>query len=251
MTEAQTVCISETLSFRNFSNLHLVSHIDVNASFLDNFHSKIRAYRLQRRVGLIRARSIAARDYATGVYLVFLDSHCEVNVGWLEPLLERLHRHPGVAVSPVIDVIDPLTFLYRISSDRLRAAFDWGLQFRWIVMSAEEQRNRGHGINATFPFSYVAQKTEPLNEWLTNLCSMCRSPTVAGGIFAISKKWYMQLGGFDEELEIWGGEALEMSFKVWMCGGQVEIVPCSRVGHIFRLKHPYNFPSGQQETVLR
>lgn len=127
----------------------------MNASFLGNFHSKIRAYRHQQRGGLIRARSIAARDYASGVYLVFLDSHCEVNVGWLEPLLERLYRHRGVAVSPVIDVIDPLTFLYRVSSDRLRAAFDWGLQFRWIVMSSEEQRSRGLGINATFPFSYV------------------------------------------------------------------------------------------------
>lgn len=78
-------------------------------------------------------------------------------MGWLEPLLERLHRHRGVAVSPVIDVIDPLTFLYRFSSDHLRAAFDWGLQFRWIVMSAEEQRGRGFGINATFPFTYVAR----------------------------------------------------------------------------------------------
>lgn len=130
----------------------------MNATFLDNFNRKIRAYRHQRRAGLIRARSIAARDYATGVYLVFLDSHCEVNVGWLEPLLERLHRHRGVAVSPVIDVIDPLTFLYRVSSDRLRAAFDWGLQFRWIVMSAEEQLNRGTGVNSTFPFTYVRHR---------------------------------------------------------------------------------------------
>ena len=184
----------------------------------------VKIVRAPERTGLIRARLLGAA-HATGEVLTYLDSHCECTEGWLEPLLDRIARNPTTVVCPVIDIISDDTLQYQKSSYLAVGGFDWSLVFNWHSVPEREKKRRSHHAEPVY------------------------SPTMAGGLFSINREFFEKLGTYDSGFDIWGGENLELSFKTWMCGGTLEIVPCSHVGHIFRKRSPYKWRSGV--NVLR
>ncbi|XP_052565149.1 putative polypeptide N-acetylgalactosaminyltransferase 9 isoform X2 [Culex pipiens pallens] len=231
--EAWSVLLRTVHSVLDRSPEHLVKEVILVDDFSDMPHTqkqledyfeaypRVKIVRAPKREGLIRARLLGAR-YATAPVLTYLDSHCECTTGWLEPLLDRIAKNSTTVVCPVIDVIDDNTmeYHYRDSGGVNVGGFDWNLQFNWHAVPEKEKRR--HKSTA-----------EPV--W---------SPTMAGGLFSIDKEFFERLGTYDSGFDIWGGENLELSFKTWMCGGTLEIVPCSHVGHIFRKRSPYKWRTG-------
>ncbi|XP_023307673.2 polypeptide N-acetylgalactosaminyltransferase 8 [Lucilia cuprina] len=178
---------------------------EIDRHIESQFPELVKIIHLSQREGLIRARLKGAKE-ALGDVLVFLDAHVEVNENWLPPLLAPIVEDEKTCTTPIIDIIKYDTLEYQGSMPS-RGGFNWQFNYVQLPLLREEK----------------TLQPQPHN-----------NPIMNGGLFAISQKYFWLLGGYDDGLEIWGAEQFELSFKIWLCGGRLLEVPCSRVGHLYR-----------------
>ena len=80
------------VSFFSVQMIRFLAEASMAAAAYKESHPQwgmVKLARTEKNEGLIRAKIFGAKK-ARGEILVFLDSHCEVNQEWLQPLLERI-----------------------------------------------------------------------------------------------------------------------------------------------------------------
>lgn len=151
------------------------------------------------RAGIASARNAGAAE-ARAPVIVFLDGHCYVPPGWLEPL-----------IAPFADQSVGLT----------------GPAFT----SIREPHNVACGVTWVDPTLG--------NVWLPATTSG-PVPFHIGACQAVRAEAFEQLGGFDRGMTRWGSEDIELCLRMWLSGYEVHAAPSSLVHHLFRTSRPYD-----------
>ncbi|XP_010357462.2 probable polypeptide N-acetylgalactosaminyltransferase 8 [Rhinopithecus roxellana] len=194
------------------SNGELKVHLDEKIKLYNQkYPGLLKIIRHPERKGLAQARN-TGWEAATADVVAILDAHIEVNVGWAEPILARIQEDRTVIVSPVFDNIRFDTFKldkYQLAVD----GFNWELWCRYDAL----------------PQAWID---------LHDVTAPVKSPSIMG-ILAADRHFLGEIGSLDGGMLIYGGENVELSLRVWQCGGKIEILPCSRIAHLERHHKPY------------
>ncbi|XP_037124183.1 polypeptide N-acetylgalactosaminyltransferase 17 [Syngnathus acus] len=226
VNEALSVILRSVHSAVNHTPAHLLKEIILVDDHSDDEELKgpledymkkrypglVKIVRNHKREGLIRAR-IEGWKAATAEVTGFFDAHVEFTPFWAEPVLTRIKEDRRRIILPSIDNIKKDTF------------------------EVERYLNSAHGFNWELWCMYIS----PPKQWWDDgdLTAPIRSPAMIGCSFVVNRLFFGEIGLLDPGMDVYGGENIELGIRVWMCGGSMEVLPCSRVAHIARMKKPY------------
>jgi len=153
--------------------------------------------------GLIVSRKVGG-DMATGDVVAFFDCHVLPRRGWEEGMLAQLKRagdHRTV-VMPAMSIVDPDAWREVDNpSIGVGCMMSWYVHFPWIDL---ERPRRD-------------------------------VPVLQGSMIVLSKRWWQESGGYDDLMVGWGGENIEQSLRIWLCGGRIELAENAVIAHMYRV----------------
>ncbi len=103
-------------------------------------------------------------------------------------------------VTPIIDIISADTFSYE-ASPLVRGGFNWGLNFKWDAITREELKDA------------------------SDFAKPVKSPTMAGGLFAMDRGYFKELGEYDQ------GEGGFSDFLFLLCFESAMPLPFAALGY--------------------
>ena len=168
------------------------------------------------RAGCARSRMLGA-EMARGTVLMFVDSHVEMlSSTWYQHLVLPILDNPHTIASQQLEVMDD------------------GDGHKYLDRAT---RGSSYGsMTKQFSFTYESHRFErdPLRRKPPPKAEPYEMPFAPGALFAIRKSEFWRLGAYDRGIYVWGAENMELSLKIWLCGGRLVQVPCSSSGHMYR-----------------
>lgn len=160
---------------------------------------RVKLIRHETTVGLIGAKQDGGMA-ATGDIIVFFDCHVAPQLDWHKPFLRLVGENYKRIVVPMITDLDVGTWMQKgASRGQAKCYLTWDADFKWFD-SADH---------------YV--------------------PVLSGGLLGISRRWWNETRGYDDQMRGWGGENLDQSLRSWLCGGEIVVAQDSQVAHMWRV----------------
>lgn len=162
----------------------------------------VKYVRLDSPAGLIGAKQVGA-EAATGDIIVFFDCHVKPAADYWVPYVTSIQDNYKRVVIPTITNLNVDTWEEFGRPTRSGG----GMSKCYLTFDAE--------------FKWTTDDTPYV-------------PIMSGGLLALSRRWFFEIGGYDSKMMGWGGENLDQSLRIWTCGGEIVSAPESYVAHMWR-----------------
>jgi len=187
----------------------------------DKDRLKVKFVRHDNTEGLIRAKK-SGGDFATGDIVVFLDCHVKPDPNWWRTIQAEIADNYKRVVVPTITSlnVDTWTEFNRPAPGQgglTKCYLTWDIEFKWFGDDTKDV------------------------------------PVMSGGLLAMSNRWWRETGGYDMVMHGWGGENIDQSLRIWLCGGEIVFAKDSYVAHMWRMSNQpktrakYHVPPGSSQ----